>query len=195
MITIRKYRPEDERGWVQCRVLAMLETSRYDEVLPEKPHYPNPSVQVVADHNGRIVGILDIEYDVAARRICYRASSPGGIIHTLAVLPEYQREKVAAHLMKYACDLLRQEGIGHLEAWNRLEDSAACAFLEAQGFCTSYSYLHFYTEGANCRSYAPCRMLDCFVMKVYGEYTGSDPDPIRETADRAYQCALFEKEI
>ncbi|MBQ4050259.1 MAG: GNAT family N-acetyltransferase [Oscillospiraceae bacterium] len=195
MITIRKYRKEDEQGWVRCRILALLETTRYDEVLPKKPHYPNPSVQVVADHGGHIVGVLDIEYDTPEHRISFRERSAGGIIRTLAVLPEYQREKVAFHLMKYACDLLKQENIGHLEIWNRLEDKNACAFLEAQGFESTYSYLHFYAENMNCHHYAPCRMLDCFVMKVYGEYTGTSPDSVRETADRAYECALFEKEI
>ena len=195
MITIRKYRKEDEQGWVRCRTLAFLETTLYSDVLPVKPHYSNPSVQIVADHHGRIVGVIDIEYDTAEQRICYRQRSPGGIIRTLAVLPEYQREKVAVHMMKYACDLLRQENIGHLEIWNRLEDGSACAFLEAQGFESTYSYLHFYAGGMNCRHYAPCRMLDCFVMKVYGEYTGDSPYLIRENADRAYECALFEKEI
>lgn len=195
MITIRKYRTEDEKGWVRCRTLALLETTRYDEVLPAKPHYQNPSVQVVADHNGRIVGVLDIEYDTPARRICFREHSPGGVIRTLAVLPEYQREKVASHLLKYACSLIRQENIGHLEIWNRLEDKDACAFLEVQDFVSTYSYLHFYADGMNCRHYAPCRTLDCFVMQVYGEYTGSDTGMIRENADRVYECALFEREI
>ena len=195
MITIRKYRPEDENGWVRCRTLSFLETTRFDEVLPKKPHYPNPSVQIVADHHGRIVGVLDVEYDTAEQRICFRERSPGGIIRTVAVLPEYQREKVAVHMMRYACDLLRQENIGHLEIWNRLEDEGACAFLAEQGFENTYSYLHFYADGMTCRHYAPCRTLDCFVMKVYGEYTGSAPGDIRSASDRAYECALFEKEI
>lgn len=195
MITIRKYRPEDERDWVRCRVLSMLDTTLYSDVLTAKPDYPNPAVSVVADHGGRIVGLLDVEYDLPDRTVCYRGRSPGGIIRSLAVLPEYRCEQVATHLLKYACSLLREEGIAHLEAWSRLEDESACIFLQRRQFQETYRYLHFSADGPACTAFAPGKILDCFILRLYGEYTGSDPDRIREMASRTWDCALFEREI
>lgn len=195
MITIRKYRRDDERDWVRCRVLSMLDTSQYDDVLPAKPVYSNPSIQVVADYNGKIVGLMDVECDSPLRSICYRQHSPGGIIRTLAVLPEYRQEQVATHLLKYACSLLQAEGIGHLEAWVRREDEPACAFFQRRDFVSSYSYLHFYAEGPQCREFGSCRILDCFVLDVYGEYTGAHPEQIRAISKRAYECVLFERDL
>ena len=193
MITIRKYRRDDERDWVRCRVLSMLDTTWYDDVLTSKPSYQNPAVQVVADYNGRIVGLMDVEYDLPIRGICYRRETPGGVIRTLAVLPEYRGEQVATHRLKYACDLLREEGIGHLEAWVRKDDAPACTFFQRRDFQSSYSYYHFYASSPQCRSFGDCRMLDCFIMKVYGEYIGGSPDLIREKADRVYECLLYER--
>lgn len=193
-ITIRKYRREDESGWVRCRVLSLLDTPYYDDVQPQKPQFDTPAIEIVADYGGQIVGVLDIQCDSNERSICYRNETPGGIIRTLAVLPEFRREKVAVHLLKYACDLLREAGIGHLEAWVR-EDAGAEAFFQCQGFSTSYSYLHFYADGSHCRDFGQCRILDCFVLSLYGEYTGSEPDLIRASADRAYTCALYERPL
>ena len=168
MITIRKYRRDDERDWVRCRVLSMLDTTWYDDVLTSKPSYQNPAVQVVADYNGRIVGLMDVEYDLPLRGICYRRETPGG-------------------------DLLREEGISHLEAWVRKDDATACTIFQRRDFQSSYSYYHFYASAPHCRSFGDCRMLDCFIMKVYGEYIGSSPDLIREKADRVYECLLYER--
>ena len=60
---IRSYRPEDEEGWVRCRVLAFLHTAYFDNVLQQKERYDNPSIELVAEVDGQIVGLIDIELE------------------------------------------------------------------------------------------------------------------------------------
>ena len=36
MFKIRSYEPEDEAGWLRCRVLAFLDSAFHDDVLYEK---------------------------------------------------------------------------------------------------------------------------------------------------------------
>lgn len=44
-VLVREYRPDDERQWLRCRVLAFLDTAYYDNVLREKERYRNPSMR------------------------------------------------------------------------------------------------------------------------------------------------------
>jgi len=58
---IRPYVDADERGWVERRVLAFLDTAYFDAVEWEKEPYERPSVELVAEVDGRIVGLIDVE--------------------------------------------------------------------------------------------------------------------------------------
>ena len=106
MVTIRKYNPrEDEQSWVRCRVLSLLDTPCYDQVLRHKQSYQNPSIELVAVSQGTVIGILDLELDGDKKVICYRTGTKGAIIRNLMVLPEFRQKGVAAHLMEYAFSL------------------------------------------------------------------------------------------
>lgn len=59
---IRVYHPNDEIGWIRCRVLSFLDTAYFDNVLNKKEKYQNPAIELVAIHNNQVVGLLDIEY-------------------------------------------------------------------------------------------------------------------------------------
>ena len=60
---IREYKDTDEIGWVRCRVLSFLHTAYFDNVLNKKEIYENPSIELVAELNGQIVGLIDVEYE------------------------------------------------------------------------------------------------------------------------------------
>ena len=193
MVTIRKYNPrEDEQSWVRCRVLSLLDTPCYDQVLRHKQSYQNPSIELVAVSQGTVIGILDLELDGDKKVICYRTGTKGAIIRNLMVLPEFRQKGVAAHLMEYAFSLLREEGVGHLEIWVREDDEIKSWFLKNQ-FMKTYSYLHFYAEEEECKALVNHPILDCFVKGVYGEYTGRCPDEIRQHFKRVYESALYER--
>ena len=193
MVTIRKYNPrEDEQNWVRCRVLSLLDTPYYDDVLRHKQTYENPSIELVAVSQGSIIGILDLELDTSTKVICYRTGTKGAILRNLMVLPEFRQKGVAAHLMDYALTLLREEGMGHLEIWIR-ENEEVKNWLCKKQFMKTYSYLHFYAEDEECRAFVNHPILDCFFKRAYGEYTGRCPDEIRQKFKRVYESALYER--
>ncbi|OOP68088.1 GNAT family N-acetyltransferase, partial [Heyndrickxia oleronia] len=55
---IREYHSNDEVGWLRCRALSFLHTAYYDNVLREKEHYKNPSIELIAIEDGIVVGLL-----------------------------------------------------------------------------------------------------------------------------------------
>lgn len=64
---IRDYQNDDEQGWLRCRVLAFLNTAYYDNVLNKKEVYKNPSIELVAEIDGKIVDLIDVEYEKKRR--------------------------------------------------------------------------------------------------------------------------------
>src|SRR5690625_7556155 len=85
---IRHYRKGDEVGWVRCRVLSFLDTAYFDNVLKEKEKYANPAIELVAEEEGQIIGILDVEYEEKERSVCSRGTGLGGMIWHIAVHPD-----------------------------------------------------------------------------------------------------------
>ncbi len=95
---IRDYMPSDELGWLRCRVMSFLDCSYYNDVKTRKESYPNPSVSLVAEDNGQIIGLIDIELDSEA--LSYPERGRGAILWHMAVLPEYRRKGVCRKLVE-----------------------------------------------------------------------------------------------
>jgi N-acetylglutamate synthase-like GNAT family acetyltransferase len=132
-VVIRPYRDEDERGWVVCRVLAFLDTAFFDDVRREKERYERDAVELVAESEGEIVGLIDVECESEPGTICEDRPDLGGMIWHLAVHPEHQRGGIATSLLTEAEIRAREKGIARFEAWTR-DDLAARAWNEARGF-------------------------------------------------------------
>jgi hypothetical protein len=58
---VRPYEERDEGGWLICRLLAFFDTAFFDAVEREKERYQRPVIELVAESDGRIVGLLDLE--------------------------------------------------------------------------------------------------------------------------------------
>lgn len=84
---IREYRPEDEEGWLRCRVLAFLHSAYYDNVLREKERYRYPAIELVAELDGTIVGLIDLECE-APGTVCSDRPGLAAMIWHLAVHPD-----------------------------------------------------------------------------------------------------------
>ena len=108
---IREYSAEDEDGWVRCRVLAFLDSAYYDDVYREKEHYSSDAIELVADLNGQVVGLLDIEYDTG--------TSDVGMLWHLAVHPDFRRRGIAHSLLERAAEDAKKVGLTRIEAWTR----------------------------------------------------------------------------
>ncbi len=76
MPTIRAYRPADEPSWLQCRLLSFFATDYYDDVKIAKTPLAPGSIELVAERDGEVVGILDVEIDGDAATIDALAVHP-----------------------------------------------------------------------------------------------------------------------
>ena len=95
-MNIREYTSADEKNWVRCRVVSFLDCSYFNDVKTEKETYLQPSICLIAEDNGQVIGLIDAELDSYDLALC--DEERGAIIWNLAVLPEYRRQGVAEKL-------------------------------------------------------------------------------------------------
>ena len=191
-VTVRPYRDEDERGWVVCRVLSFLDSAFYDDVRQAKEHYGHDSIELVAESEGEIVGLIDIECEHAPGTICESRPGLGGMIWHLAVHPGQQRLGVATALLREAEIRAREHGLGRFEAWTR-DDAAARSWYESRGFELVDGYLHVYVElDEGLRDLFPITEDGIRPVKVFAHYVGDDPDAIRGLFRRVHEDVLYE---
>ncbi len=131
MFQIREYQPSDETGWLECRVLSFLDTDYYDDVRTDRSSIQAPCLSLVAESEGKVVGLIDIEMDGTT-----------ATIDSLAVHPVARQEGLASVLLDEALDRLPPE-MRELDAWTR-EDAAANSWYKENGFVEAYRYLHVY---------------------------------------------------
>ena len=144
---IREYTSADENGWVKCRLLSFLDCSYYDDVRHEKEIYEHPSVCYVAEDDGEIVGLIDVEYEEKEGDVCYFKGGKGAVIWHLGVLPEYRIKGVAWKLWKTAKSVLTNIGILRVEVWTQ-DDTASTEWYEKQGFIFREAYLNAFIKGS-----------------------------------------------
>lgn len=130
-VTIRAYRPTDEPAWLRCRLLSFFDTDYFDDVKVAKTQLEPSGVELIADADGLLVGLIDIEID-----------GTEATIDSIAVLPESRRLGVASRLLDAALTALPAE-VETLDAWTR-ETEAANTWYRARGFVEQYRYLHVY---------------------------------------------------
>lgn len=147
-MTIREYTPQDETGWVRCRLISFLDCSYYDDVMRQKETYQNPSVCAVAEENGKIVGLLDAEYELETGAVCHFPGGKGAVIWHLGVLPEYRKIGTASKLWEFVRQKLLALGITRVEVWTQ-DDEPANRWYQKQGFVLKESYLNAYVRGTS----------------------------------------------
>lgn len=128
---IRDYDNHDEAGWLSCRLLAFFDTNYYDDVKVDRTRFELDAIRLVADVDGVIAGLIDIEIDGSE-----------ATIDSIAVHPDHRRTGVATALLR---DGLRRlsSSVTRLDAWTR-EDESALRWYSASGFSEQYRYLHVY---------------------------------------------------
>lgn len=162
---IREYTTKDELGWLRCRVLSFLDCSYYNDVLTKREIYENDAICLVAEEDGKIVGLIDAEIEKEAGSLCAAGKQPGAVIWHLAVMPEYRRNHVAAALWAEVRKQLTEKGIRYCEVWTQ-EDEAANHWYISQGF-------HNVKEQNWLRCYARPSKTDWFLnRKNVGEIYG-----------------------
>jgi ribosomal protein S18 acetylase RimI-like enzyme len=192
-VVIRPYEDADERGWLECRVLAFLDTAYFDAVEREKEHYERPSIELVADLKGKIVGLIDVELEEEPATVCEDRPGLGGMIWHVAVLRDFRRQGIASRLLAAAEDAARTRGIERFEAWTR-DDPWVQRWYEAHGFEQIRSYLHVYVEGrSETEGMISSELPELKPVKVFAHYTGDRRDEVRRRFDRVHDCVCYER--
>lgn len=193
-MNIRKYNPTDEQGWVRCRVISFLDSAYFDDVHRTKEKYENPAIELVAEIDGKIVGLLDLEYETEIGDVGYKSDCLTGVIWHLAVLPEYRRQGIAAQLLQEALKQAKQKGITLIQAWTR-DDQFVLDWYKQNGFEKRESYYHVFAEGKECNIFGKTEISKLYSCSVYGQYTGDDIEMIKSNFSRVHECSLLEYRI
>lgn len=176
---------------MRCRVLSFLDSAYFDHVCREKAHYDNPAIELVAEVEGSIVGLIDIEYEREEGKACYLEGELGGVVWHLAVLPEYRNRGISTTLLAQAIELLKKEGVKRLEAWTR-DDKWVNDWYENRGFVWKEAYLHVFAEGEECSQAVDSRIQKLFLCSCYGHYIGGDKEEVMKKLEWVHECNLYE---
>ena len=191
---IRPYQKEDETGWVRCRVLSFLNTAYYDHVLRSKEQYENPTIELIAEINGMVVGLIDVEYELKPRQVC-TGEGLGGMIWHIAIHPDYQSKGIGKCLLEEAETIAGEKGLLFLEAWTR-DDVYVNKWYEQQGFRKSDSYLHVFLESDEEINRAGFTMKHGLrPMSIFAHYSGTDGEQVRNAYNRVHECTGYTKQI
>ncbi len=188
---IRKYTDSDNLQWVRCRVLSLLDTAYFDSVLREKEHYQNPSIELVAEIDGKIIGLIDVEYEIERGTVCYYNKQLGGVIRNLAVLPEYRKLGIATVLLNEAIRSLKVNEIERVEVWTR-DDKWVNDWYKNRGFSFKKFYLHVYTESDECDEIVKVKVEKLHVCNCFAHYVGENTEEIKSKFKRIHKCNLYE---
>ena len=193
-LIIRPYDLSDEENWLKCRLVSFYDSAYYDDVYTKKPIFNNSSLELVAEINGKIIGILDLEKDNKNGGICYYKSGIGAMIWSIAILPEYRRFGIASKLVLKAIDWAKTKDVNFIEAWTR-DDTWVLNWYESTGFMKIYSYWHIYFKGDNVKSLFKSNDKDISPQSVFAH---SDKDPRtldNNKIDRFYKCFGYKLDI
>ncbi|WP_077247503.1 GNAT family N-acetyltransferase [Bacillus sp. FJAT-27225] len=191
---IRKYRNEDELGWVRCRVLSFLDTAYYDNVLKEKEMYRNPAIELVAVVENKVVGLLDIECESKEGTVCTRGKGICGMIWHLAVHPDFRRMGIAKKLLLKAEEISKEIGLNYLEAWTR-DDNWVNRWYQSNGFVEQESYLQVYIDGEEMTEVIKSNIPKLYPVFTFGHYVGGDQDEIKTKFKRTHECFCYVKRL
>jgi len=119
-VVVRPYRPEDEAEWMRVHAIILSLSHAWNYTIQERPDYPkHESTRLVAEVNGRIAGLMDVQYDNQPGEICFLKDSRGGYVLEFGRLPEYGAIGIGEKLTRAARADAISKGIHRLEYWSQ----------------------------------------------------------------------------
>lgn len=129
---IRPYQPEDRDAWMRTHAIILSISHAWNYTIQERPDYAgHASTQLVAETGGRIVGLIDVQYDNEPGEVCFLKDTRGGYVLEFGRLPEYAGQGLGKRLMDAARDDALRQGFHRLEYWS--QDRRAQRFYQRLG--------------------------------------------------------------
>jgi ribosomal protein S18 acetylase RimI-like enzyme len=186
-IVVRDFRPEDEEGWVRCRVLSFLHTAYFDAV--EQHHEPSksPSYSLVAENGSEMLGVLEatVEDELAT-------------MDTIAVHPDHQHRGVGTALLREAERRALLAGARTIDAWTR-DDETTLRWYRSRGFAESDLYLHVYanrySEAGEPKRAIESAKLGLRPVIVFSHADLNQEANLRSSFERVHVCRRFARTL
>lgn len=120
VIEVRPYADADEAEWMRVHAIIMSTSHAWNYTIQERPQYEGyESTRLVATHEGRIVGLTDVQYDREAGEICFVKDSRGGYVLEFGRMPEYGGAGIGDKLMEATIADAKAKGVRRLEYWTQ----------------------------------------------------------------------------
>ena len=146
-IELKEYSEQYERKWIRCYFQA-YSCSIYLNVMEEtKPRYETPSIQLIAEKNQNIVGILDIAMEEIPGQLGLDLEQKSGIITILGVLPQFRRKGIALKLLERAEFILNNiHKVYRCEVWSREDLILDNFWSKLKYLCIDHYYEVYYSN-------------------------------------------------
>lgn len=119
-VIIRSYRNEDEAEWMRVHAIILSISHAWNYSIQERPDYAAyPSTRLVAEFDGKLVGLTDVKYDREAGELCFRKDSPGGYVLEFGRLPEFSGLGIGEKLIAASREDAQRLGYQRLEYWTQ----------------------------------------------------------------------------
>lgn len=178
-LAVREFLLSDEADWLRCRAIAFLETSYFDDVVRSKPAYPHGAIELVAERDGVLVGLVDV-----------RVVGELATIETIAVHPEASRSGVASALLEETTRRLPTT-VTALDAWTR-EDAPANSWYLSQGFKERFRYLHvFATDDSEMQRAVRSSRKGLLPVSGFFHANTEDEEELRREFRRVHICRQY----
>ena len=144
---IRDYKTSDEKGWVYCKALSYLFSPFFDDRETEKPalltDIYDKRIELVAESDGQIVGLIDIDIysQENSQTYLYAPSQRTAYLTNFAVHPDYQGQGIAQALYEKAEQALKDAGVEKLAIFTRDGDIANHLYQKWGGQLVCSDYL------------------------------------------------------
>jgi len=123
-IEIRQYRDEDEEEWMRVHAIIMSISHAWNYTIQERPQYEGyESTRLVVVHDGRIIGLTDVQYETKPNEFCFLSDSLGGYVLEFGRLPEYTGHNIGKRLIDATIEDAKAKGIHRLEYWSQDRDA------------------------------------------------------------------------
>jgi ribosomal protein S18 acetylase RimI-like enzyme len=164
--------------------------------LREKEQYDSRAIELVAEAQGQIVGLIDVECEEELGAVCSAPSRPeqaglAGMIWHLAVHPDYRRRGIGRALLANARERVQRWQIRRFEAWTR-DDGFVEAWYRSQGFQWIEAYEHVYLDSRQeIVSTIHASVPGLRPVAVFAHYLGDD-DQVCAQFGRVHKCNRYD---